>query len=152
MNEMKPNDNPLNNPLAAILPTLFANIAPAPLMKMGAEDGIIKKAFINIHSRQMTEYMRNIAEISGYQRTASDNQMAMIESVVTFSARIQNQFANFEAEKELIEVRKMYAQQELMEKSLKNQLLQTQLEHEKLDFELKQKEAGIGSDKAKDRL
>ncbi len=134
------------SPIMPIMGNLMANAMPAPVPQMGWESGAIEDFFHNWKLGRIVKASEREATIAVNKSRMVAANLDIMERMMTFSAKIEDQFDNFNFNKEMRKSILDKVRTELIEQQLKNQLLhgEVQLNEVELKIKMKQLEEILG--------
>ena len=139
------------SPIMPIMGNLMANAMPAPVPQMQWESGFIEDFFHNWKLGRIEKASIREAGIAENKARMVRANLEIMEGLMTFSAKIEDQFDQFNHNKEIRKVELQKGQAELIEQQLKNQLLhgEVQLNEVELKIKMKQLEEILGGEDGK---
>jgi len=134
------------SPIMPIMGSLMSNAMPAPVPQMGWESGMVQDFLHNWKLGRIVKASEREAEIALNKSKMVAANLDIMERMMTFSAKVEDQFDQFSHNKEMRKVELQKGQSELIEQQLKNQLLhgEVQLNEVELKIKLKQLEEMLG--------
>lgn len=134
------------SPVMPIMGNLMANAMPAPVPQMTWESGVITDFMHNWKLGRIVKASEREATIAEHKSRMVAANLDIMERMMTFSARIEDQFDQFSHNKEMRKVELQKGQASLIEQQLKNQLLhgEVQLNEVELKIKMKQLEEMLG--------
>jgi hypothetical protein len=141
------------NPMMPLVPQILANAMPAPVPQMDFNAGIIPNFFHNIKMGQMAKATAREAEIAENKRQYVESSLAMVESIVTFSSKLELSFKKIKHEEVMMAKAEQLVDIQINEGLLKNRILYFQAKSEETDSKMKDKafEEMYGSPATEDR-
>lgn len=134
------------SPIMPIMGNLMANAMPAPVPQMTWESGAVTDFLHNWKLGRIVKASEREAVIAENKSRMVAANLDIMERMMTFSARIEDQFDQFSHNKEMRKVELQKGQASLIEQQLKNQLLhgEVQLNEVELKIKMKQLEEMLG--------
>jgi hypothetical protein len=150
MDEIKNGLEKAEKPISPIMPlmgNLMMNAMPVPVPQMGWETGAIQDFFHNWKLGRIVKASDREATIAQNKARMVAANLDIMDRMMTFSAKIEDQFDQFSHNKEMRKVELSKGQAELIEQQLKNQLLhgEVQLNEVELKIKMKQMEEILGT-------
>jgi len=128
------------SPIMPIMGNLMANAMPAPVPQMGWESGAITDFFHNWKLGRVERASEREANIAVNKSRMVKANLEIMEGLMTFSARIEDQFDQFSHNKEMRKVDLQRGQAGLIEQQLKNQLLHGEVQLNEVELKIKMKQ------------
>ena len=128
------------NPMMPFVPQILMAAMPVVVPQMKFDDGIVKNFFHNIKVGQMAKATEAEARIAENKRQYVESSLAMVESIVTFSSRLELSFKKIKHEEAMMNILKDTSNAQLIEQQLKNMLLQGEVELTQIELQIKKKE------------
>ena len=128
------------NPIMPIMSSLMANSMPAPVPQMGWESGVVADFFHNWKLGRIVKASEREADIAANKSRMVSANLAIMEGLMTFSAKIEDQFDQFNFNKENRKTLILKGQAELVEQQLKNQILHGEVQLNEIEIKIKIKQ------------
>jgi hypothetical protein len=111
---------------------ILRQIAPLPIQPIGKDTGLIGAFFENWKLEQRAKSTALIAQISANQNATVQSHAQSMLTMLTFSERHKTEISLLQSQRDI-------AQEELVEKRLKNKILYHEAESSELDSKIKLK-------------
>jgi hypothetical protein len=128
------------SPIMPIMGNIMANAMPVPIPQMGWESGAITDFFHNWKLGRIVTASDREATIAQNKARMVAANLDIMERMMTFSAKIEDQFDQFNFNKEGRKVLLQSGQAQLVEQQLKNQLLLGEVQLNEIEVKIKKKQ------------
>lgn len=128
------------SPIMPIMANLMANAMPAPVPQMGWESGAIQDFFHNWKLGRIVKASEREAVIAENKAKMVIANLDVMERMMTFSAKIEDQFDDFNFKKESRKIALDDAKAKLTEQQLKNQVLYGEVQLNEIEVKIKKKQ------------